>query len=85
MIFDMVIFGYLGPETMLPMTSAVAGVAGVVLLFGRSSLRWAFGTLKRLASMARPRPKPRAGARRIGKRPVGRIDSSSNEQERVQA
>jgi hypothetical protein len=27
---------YLGPETMLPLTSIVAGVAGVVLMFGKT-------------------------------------------------
>ena len=73
--FSTVILAYLGPETMLPVTSAVAGVAGVVLLFGRSSLRWASGAARGLVSMVRPRPKPGAKARKIGKGPVRRIAS----------
>lgn len=70
MIFCTMILGYLGPETMLPMTSAVAGVAGVAMLFGRSSLRWVSNTVRGLASMTKARPKPRPGARKIGAGPV---------------
>jgi hypothetical protein len=83
MSFSMAIFAYLGPETMLPMTSVVAGLAGVVMLFGRSSLRWAKGTVRRLASMARSRPKPRAKTRKIGTGQVGRIGSPGRERART--
>jgi hypothetical protein len=34
-----VLFAYFGPETFLPVTSAIAGVVGVLLMFGRSSIR----------------------------------------------
>jgi hypothetical protein len=34
-----VIFAYLGPETMLPLTSIVATVAGILLMFGRGAFR----------------------------------------------
>ena len=83
MIFFTAIFAYLGPETMLPMTSVVAGVAGVAMLFGRNSLRWAMRAGRRLASMVGRRPKPRAGGRKIGNGPVGRIEAT--ERERTQA
>lgn len=33
------ILAYVGPETMLPLTSVAAGVAGLVMMFGRSVLR----------------------------------------------
>ena len=33
------IFAYLSPDNLLPVTSCVAGVAGVVLMFGRNSAR----------------------------------------------
>ena len=82
MMFDMVIFAYLGPETVLPMTSAVAGLVGVVMLFGRSSLRWAKRTFQRFGLMRKSRPKPGARARKIGKGPIGRIESPSREQVR---
>ncbi len=83
MSFSMAIFAYLGPETMLPMTSIVAGLAGVVMLFGRSSLRWASGMVRSLASMVRPRPKPRAKTRKIGKGPVGQVGSPDGERART--
>ena len=41
-----VIFAYAGPETLLPMTSVVAAVAGVVLMLGRSSLRYLMGVFQ---------------------------------------
>jgi nitrate reductase gamma subunit len=32
------LFAYIGPETMMPMASIVAAVAGVVMMFGRNIL-----------------------------------------------
>jgi hypothetical protein len=83
MSFSTLIFAYLGPETVLPMTSALAGAAGVVMLFGRSSLRWASGAVKGLVSRARPRSKPNTRSRKIGNGPVGPIGSP--ERERAQS
>jgi hypothetical protein len=60
------VFAYLGPETMLPMTSVVAGVVGIVMMFGRNSWLWAKGIYRRVASKKAARP-----ARRIGNGPVG--------------
>jgi hypothetical protein len=69
------ILAYLGPETMLPMTSVVAGAAGVLMMFGRSSLRWFTGTVRRFGPPAKPVPE----ARRIGSAPLvstrGRVQS----------
>ncbi len=33
------LFGYFSPETLLPVTSIVATIAGVAMMLGRSSLR----------------------------------------------
>ena len=33
------LFAYFGPETFLPLTSVIAGVAGVFLMFGKNSVR----------------------------------------------
>ncbi|WP_158633606.1 hypothetical protein [Tautonia sociabilis] len=33
------LFSYIGPETMLPLSSVVAGAAGVVMMFGRTITR----------------------------------------------
>ena len=35
------IFAYFGPETVLPLTSIVAAAVGVVMMFGRNTLRFA--------------------------------------------
>jgi hypothetical protein len=85
MSFDLVIFAYLGPETVLPVTSALAGAAGVAMLFGRTSLRWAKKTFKRFASTAGNGSKPRAGTRKIGKGPVGRNGVTAPEEKSAQA
>jgi hypothetical protein len=36
------LFAYIGPDTLLPMTSVVATAVGVVLMFGRNSVRYSF-------------------------------------------
>jgi hypothetical protein len=33
------LFAYIGPETILPATSALAAIGGIVLAFGRSATR----------------------------------------------
>jgi hypothetical protein len=51
-----VLFAYFGPETLMPLTSIVAGVVGVFLMFGRNTLRFAvlaWNRLTRLAGLAR--------------------------------
>ncbi|MBX6313455.1 MAG: hypothetical protein IRY99_11145 [Isosphaeraceae bacterium] len=35
-----VLFAYFGPETMLPVSSVLAGAAGVALMFGRNIIHW---------------------------------------------
>jgi hypothetical protein len=47
-----VILAYVGPETFLPMTSIVAGAAGIFLVLGRGSLRYLMGVLR---AVRRPR------------------------------
>ena len=37
---------YLGPETMLPMTSVIAGIIGVVLMVGRQTWSMLLGVLR---------------------------------------
>ena len=49
MFTSSVVLAYFGPETVLPVTSIVATVIGVVMMMGRSSLRWTFDALKRAA------------------------------------
>ena len=39
---------YIGPDTMLPLTSVIAGAVGVVMLFGRNAL----SGLRRLFGLA---------------------------------
>jgi hypothetical protein len=82
MEFSTAIFAYLGPETILPMTSAVAGVVGVVMLLGRGSLRWVSRTVRGLVSKVKPRRAPRASTRKIGKGPVGPSAATARERTR---
>ena len=42
------LFAYVGPETMLPVASAVAAAAGVLLMFGRSVFGFARGLVRRV-------------------------------------
>lgn len=42
MILTVVLFGYFGPETVLPMTSVIATVVGLFMMFGRNTLRFLF-------------------------------------------
>lgn len=43
------LFAYFGPETFLPLTSVLAGAVGVMLMFGRTSWRFAKDGAKALA------------------------------------
>ena len=49
MFTSAVVLAYFGPETVLPVTSIVATVIGVVMMMGRSTLRWIFDVVKRAA------------------------------------
>jgi hypothetical protein len=48
MQMSVALFAYLGPETVLPLTSVVAAVAGVVLMFGRNALRFVAHSVRML-------------------------------------
>lgn len=41
-----VLFAYFGPETVMPMTSVVATVAAVVMMFGRTICRFTLGWVR---------------------------------------
>ena len=43
-------FAYFGPETFLPLTSVIAGVVGVVLMFGKNTFRLLLIPFKKLAN-----------------------------------
>lgn len=36
---SIILFGYFGPETVLPVTSIIATIAGLAMMFGRHTLR----------------------------------------------
>jgi hypothetical protein len=50
------VLAYIGPDAMLPMTSIIATVVGMTLMFGR----YAFQVLTRLCQIIVPRPVHRA-------------------------
>ncbi len=54
------IFAYFGPETMLPLTSVLATVAGLFLMFSRASIRVLRRLIRpRVAGLVRPGRMPR--------------------------
>ena len=44
------LLAYVGPETVLPLTSTLAAVLGVVLMFGRQAGRLVLGACRRVVS-----------------------------------
>jgi hypothetical protein len=68
-----VFLAYLGPETLLPMSSVVAGVLGVLMMFGRFTTRCIQSSVRAIVSRTDPRPKTSRKPRRIGAGPVSGI------------
>ena len=60
----MTILAYLGPETMLPMTSVIAGIVGFVMMFGRKAWQLARGLLRPKTAVVAPETRAR------GRRPT---------------
>jgi hypothetical protein len=54
------LFSYIGPETMMPVASVIAAVAGVFLMFGRSVVGFGRGLVRRVwpGSARKPATKP---------------------------
>ena len=42
------VFAYFGPETLLPVTSIVATIAGIVMMLGRGSFRFMLQCVRRV-------------------------------------
>ena len=53
------IFAYLGPETMLPMTSVIAGVVGFFMMFGRKMVEVVTSVFRRKATPVAPKTRAR--------------------------
>jgi hypothetical protein len=75
---------YLGPETMLPLTSIIAGSAGVVMMFGRRFWLFARSIIRRLSTASPVPPQPLLRTRRIGQGPIGRIESVARRESQVE-
>gem|GEM_PF-1686098 len=84
------VFAYFGPETVLPVTSVIATVAGVAMMFGRSSTRFLVRCCRllflrsgRIITISRPHFRSRVrkpsrvqvSGRRSAKHQAGRIDT----------
>lgn len=50
------LFAYIGPETMMPVASVVAAVAGVFMMFGRSVVGFGRGLVRRIVPGSAPKP-----------------------------
>ena len=53
------IFAYLGPETMLPMTSVLAGVVGFFMMFGRKLVEVVTNAFRKKAVPVAPKTRAR--------------------------
>ncbi len=49
------LFGYVGPEVMMPLASVVAAVVGVFLMFGRNVMYIARNVARKVRSLAGPK------------------------------
>jgi hypothetical protein len=47
------LFAYLGPETMMPVASVIAAVAGVVMMFGRTVVGFGRRVFQRIRPSSR--------------------------------
>jgi hypothetical protein len=79
-----VVFAYLGPDTMLPLASVVATVVGMVMMFGRVSLKFALAPFRWFT-----RTETKSGTERTLRGPTAwrrgkataRVDASSHSRE----
>ena len=55
----MTMLAYLGPETMLPMTSVLAGVVGFFMMFGRKVLDLILGLFRKKSVPVAPKTRAR--------------------------
>jgi hypothetical protein len=67
------LFAYFGPETIVPVTSALAAVAGVGMILGRGALKLALMPLRVMREfagrLARSRPRDGSSVARSGQAP----------------
>ena len=63
------VLAYLGPETMLPMTSVLAGVLGFIMMFGRKVFDFTVGLFRKQPVSVAPKTRAR-GQRPSTSRPV---------------
>jgi hypothetical protein len=52
------LFSYIGPETMMPVASVIAAVAGVFMMFGRSVVGFGRGIVRRVWPGSAPKTTP---------------------------
>jgi len=60
-----ILLAYFGPETVLPVTSIIATVVGVVMMLGKGSAYWVIARCKAVVNFCLRRPPargPRLGA-----------------------
>jgi hypothetical protein len=50
------LFAYIGPETMMPVASIIAAVAGVFMMFGRNVMGFCRGIVRRVRPETRRKP-----------------------------
>ena len=71
---------YLGPETMLPVTSVLAGVLGFVMMFGRKAFHLVLGLFRKKSATTAPTTRARGHRPTTSRAAVEpRVDADSSE------
>ena len=55
------LFAYIGPETMMPVPSVIAGVVGVFMMFGRNIVGFGRGMVRRVLPGSGPKKVEKPG------------------------
>ena len=55
------VFAYFGPETVMPVTSVIATIAAIVMMFGKNLFRLAVGCLRMIRAPKAPQPHASSG------------------------
>ena len=72
-----VLFAYFGPETVMPVTSIIATVAAVVVMFGKTLLRFAVGHVRTAWYGVRRKNATPAPHFTVGRRLSGMIEAET--------
>ncbi len=62
------VFAYFGPETVMPVTSIIATVGALAMMFGKTLVRFTVGWIRTIGRTAGPKSEPPAPHFTVGRR-----------------